>query len=71
MMRPGPDIDKNKPPEMDDREAIGKYRPIRRFGQEVIHQAEVRRGEKERDGIVTVPPLDEGVLDPGIDRSSF
>src|SRR6185295_10659070 len=43
-------------------------RALRGFWQEVVHDAEDWRRQEERDGIVTVPPLHERVLDAGIER---
>ena len=68
VMRPGPDVDEDQRPEMNDGKPVGEHRAVRRLGQEVIHQAEVGRGEEERDGVVAVPPLHQRVLHAGIDR---
>src|SRR6185369_2338858 len=68
MMRARPNVDEDKAPKMDDRQSVRKDGSIGRLWQEVVHEAEVRRGEEERDGIVTVPPLDQGVLNTGINR---
>ncbi len=68
VMRPGPDVDEDKRPKMNDRKPVAEHRTIRRFRQEVIHEAEERRGEEECHGVVPVPPLHQCVLDTGVDR---
>ena len=68
VVRAGPDVDEDQAPEMNDREPVAEHRPVGGFGQEVIHQPEVRRGEEEGDGVMAIPPLDEGILHAGIDR---
>ncbi len=62
MVRPRPDIDENQRPEVNDGKSVGIHRPVGGFRQEVIHHAEIRRGQKERDGVVAVPPLHQGFL---------
>ena len=47
---------------------VREDRSLRRLRQEVVHDAENRRGEEEGDGVVAVPPLDQRILDPGEDR---
>ena len=71
MMRPGPDVKKHQRPKVNDGKPIRKYRTPRRFRQEVIHQAEIWRRQKKRDGIVTIPPLHERILHAGIHRITF
>ena len=68
VMRPRPDVQKHQRPEMDDRKPVAKHRPARRLRQEVIHQAQIRRREKERHGVVAVPPLHQRVLHAGVHR---
>ena len=53
---------------MDDREPVREHRPIRGLRDEVIHHAEKRRRQEERDSVVAVPPLHERVLHAGIHR---
>ena len=62
MVRAGPDVDENEGPEMHDRQPVAVHRAFRRLRQEVVHDAEDRRGEEERHGVVSVPPLDQRVL---------
>jgi hypothetical protein len=45
-----------------DREPVAVDRPVGRLGQEVVHDAEDRRGEEEGDRVVAVPPLHQRVL---------
>ena len=68
MVGTGPDVDEDQRPEVDDRETVGIDRPARRFGQEIIHDAQNRRGQEERHRVMAVPPLDEAVLETGEDR---
>ena len=53
---------------MYDRQAIGIDRTLSGLGNEVVHQSQERRREKECDGIVSVPPLDKSILNSGINR---
>ena len=63
VVRAGPDVEKDERPEMNDRQPVGLYTGrLRRFRQEVIHDAEDRRGEEEGDGVVPVPPLHQRIL---------
>src|SRR5688500_9704883 len=62
MVRAGPDVDEDERPEMDHREPVGVNGTLRRLRDEVVHDAEDRRGEEEGYGVVPVPPLDKGVL---------
>ena len=48
---------------MDDGEAVGIDGAVDGLGHVVIHDPEDGSGEEEGDGVVAVPPLDEGVLD--------
>ena len=68
VVRPGPDVDEDQRPEVQDRQPVRVDRPLGRLRHEVVHQAEERRGEEERDGVVAVPPLHERVLHAGVDR---
>jgi 23S rRNA (cytosine1962-C5)-methyltransferase len=68
VVRPGPDVDENQRPEVQDRQTVGVHGPLGRLGQEVVHHAEERRRQEEGDRVVAVPPLHEGVLDPRVDR---
>jgi hypothetical protein len=67
-MRSCPDVNEDQSPKVNDRQAITEHRSFRRLGQEVIHEAEVGGGEKESDGIVRVPPLNQRVLHAGVNR---
>ncbi len=71
MMGTCPDIDKDERPEMDDRKAIAVDRAIRGFGKIVIHQSEKRRGKKEGDSVMAVPPLNQRILNASINRIAF
>ncbi len=68
VVRPGPDVDEDERPEVQDREAVAIDRALGRLRQEVVHEAEERRRQEERDRVVPVPPLHERVLDAGVDR---
>jgi hypothetical protein len=68
MVRPGPDVDEDERPEVDDREPVAVHRTFRRLRQEVIHDPEDRRGEEERHGVVPIPPLHQRVLHATEDR---
>jgi hypothetical protein len=65
-MRAGPDIDEDQCPEVDDGEPVGEHRALRGLGKEVVHQAEVGSGEEEGHGVVSVPPLNQRILDTGV-----
>src|ERR1700744_246474 len=65
MVRPGPYVNEYKRPEMEDTELIRINRPVGHFGQEVIHHAQVRRGEEKRYRIVPIPPLHQRILHTG------
>ena len=71
MMRPRPDVDEDQRPEVNDGKPVGEYRAVGRLGQEVIHHAEVGRGEEEGHGVVAVPPLHQRVLHAGVNRVAF
>ncbi len=68
VMRSRPDVDENQTPEMDDGQPVAEHGPVGRLGEKIIHQAEIRRGQEERDGVVRVPPLHQAVLYAGIHR---
>ena len=68
VVRAGPDIKEDQRPEVDDREAVAVDRSSHGLGDEVIHDAEDRRGQEERHGVMPVPPLHQGVLDAAEDR---
>ncbi len=68
VVRPGPDVDEDQRPEVQDRQLVTEDRAIRRLRQEVVHQPEERRRQEERDRVVPVPPLHERVLHAGVDR---
>ena len=70
VVRPGPDVHEHQRPEVQDRQPVAEHRPLGRLRHEVVHQAEERRREEERDGVVAVPPLHERVLHAGVDASS-
>ena len=70
VVRAGPDVEEDQRPEVDDRQPVGEDRPFGRLRQEVVHDAEDRRGQEEGDRVVAVPPLHERVLHAGEDRSS-
>ena len=71
MVRPGPDVDEDEGPEVDDRKPVTINRTLGGLRQVVIHDAEDRSGKKERDGVVAIPPLDERVLHTPEDRVSM
>ena len=50
---------------MNDGQSVGIHRTVGRFGQEIIHQAQVGRSQEERYRVVAIPPLYECVLYPG------
>jgi hypothetical protein len=53
---------------VDDAEPVREHRPLGGLWQEVVHDAEDRRGQEERDRVVPVPPLHERVLYAAEDR---
>ena len=67
-MRPRPDIEEDQRPEVNDRKPVTEHRASGRFGQEIIHQAQIRRGQEERHGVVAVPPLHQRILHAGVGR---
>ena len=67
MMGPGPNVEENKRPEVDDRKAIGINRPVTALRDKVIHYAEEAGGQEEPDRVVAVPPLHHRVLHAGPD----
>ncbi len=68
VVRPRPDVDEDQRPEVDDGEAVGIHRTLRRFRDEIIHDPEDRGGEEESDGVVAVPPLHQRVLHAAEER---
>ena len=71
VVRPGPDVDEDEAPKMDDRQAVGEHRPLSSLGQEVVHQAQVGSGQEEGHCVMAVPPLHQRVLDAGVNRIAF
>ena len=71
MVRAGPDVDENQRPEVQNRQFIRIHRAVCHFGQEVIHQPQKRRGQEKCHRIVTIPPLHERILHPGVDVVTF
>ena len=70
VVRSGPDVEEDDAPEAEDGEPVGPDRPAGAHRQEVVEHAEEARRQEEGDGVVAVPPLDHGVLDPGPDREA-
>jgi hypothetical protein len=68
MVRARPDVDEDKGPEMDDRKPVAVYRPVRGLGYVIIHEPQERSRQEEGDRVMAVPPLDERILYPRIDR---
>jgi hypothetical protein len=67
VVRAGPDVDEDEGPEVDDRKFVAVHRTVGRLGHEVVHQAQVRRGQEEGHRVVTIPPLHQCILHTGID----
>ena len=67
-MRPRPDVDEYERPKVNNAQAVAVNRALRRFRQKVIHDAEDRRREEERDGVMPVPPLHKRILNAAEDR---
>ena len=68
VVRPCPYIEEDQRPEVHDRKSVAEHRTIGGLGEEVVHQAQEGRSEKERHRIVAVPPLHECILTAGVDR---
>ena len=68
VVRPGPDVDEDQRPEVDDRQPVREHRPAGGLRDEVVHDPEERRGQEERHGVVAVPPLHQRVLHARIQR---
>ena len=68
MVRAGPDIEEDQRPEVHDRQPVREHGPVRHLRDEVIHDAEERRRQEERDGVVPVPPLHERILHARVHR---
>jgi len=71
MVRAGPDVQEDQGPEVNNGKAVGINRAIGCLWQEIVHKAQVGCGQEECDGIMSIPPLDQGILDTGIDRVAF
>ena len=59
MMRPGPDVDEDQRPKVNDRKPVGKDRAVGRLGQVVIHHARGRAWSGRRPprcGRTTIAP---------------
>ncbi len=65
VVRSGPDIQEDQRPEVYDRQAIGIDRAARLFGHEIIHHPQKACCQEKPDRIVTIPPLGQGILNPG------
>jgi 23S rRNA (cytosine1962-C5)-methyltransferase len=48
---------------VDDRQPVGIHRPPGALRHEVVHDAEEAGGQEEADGVVSIPPLQHGILD--------
>ena len=68
VMWSGPDVEEDQRPEVDDRQPIGIDRPIGLLRNEVVHHPQESGRQEEADGIVSVPPLGQRVLNPGKGR---
>src|ERR1051326_1996610 len=71
MMRPCPDIYKNQRPEMNNRKLIRENRPVSCFWQKIIHHSQIRSSQEKCDSIMAIPPLNQGILNSGINRIAF
>ena len=71
MVRPGPDINENQGPEVQNGELVGIHGPVSHLRQKIIHHAQVGCSQEKRHRIVAIPPLHQGVLHPGIKRVAF
>ena len=67
VVRPGPDVEEDQRPEVDDRELVGIDRAVGLLRDEVVHHPEEARGQEEADGVVAVPPLHHRALHAGED----
>lgn len=67
MVRARPYVYEDKRPEMDYREPVAVYRPVRGLGYVVVHEPQERSRQEEGDGVMTVPPLNQRILYPRID----
>src|SRR5471030_2777449 len=62
MMRPGPDVEEDERPEMDDRQSVGIDRPLGPLRNEVVHDGKEAGGQEESDRVVSIPPLEHRIL---------
>ncbi len=53
---------------MNDAQLVGENWTVGSFGQEVVHQSKERCRQKERHGVVTIPPLHESILNTCVNR---
>jgi len=56
---------------MKNRQTVRVNRPVGGFRQIVIHQSQKRSGQEKGNGIVSIPPLNNGILNTGIYRITF
>ena len=68
VVRTRPQVAEDEGPEGDDGEPVAVDRQPRGFRQEVVEHREDREGEDRRDGVVSVPPLDVGVVHADVCR---
>ena len=65
MVGPGPDVEENEGPEVDDRKAVTEDRTVGGLRKVVVHDPQNRGREEEGDRIVSVPPLNQRILHAG------
>src|ERR1035441_7121147 len=68
MMRTCPNIKKYQCPEVNDGKTIRINRTIGSFRNKIIHQSQERSGEEKRNGIMSVPPFYQSILNSCINR---
>ena len=71
VVRTRPDVEKYQRPEVDDRQTVTVYRAFGLLGHEVVHHCQETCRQEEAHGIVSIPPLDQRILHPGIGGIAF
>ena len=71
VVRPGPDIEEDQRPEVDDGKPVGIDRLVRLLGHEIIHHAQKARRQEETDGVMAIPPLRQRILHARKQRIGF
>src|SRR5260370_41785313 len=67
MMNASLAIEHRERPETNERQAVGVDGATEHLGDEVIRRAEPQRREPETEHIVSIPPVDDRLLDAEVD----